>query len=122
MSLREIEVYDAETRRLAVEGNAVTDLAQINETGPLRRLIEETIAQMLGYSIDDIQRVKGEMGDEADQQAEREAGPAMNGGGGGKPKKKSKKMPPGARKAPDGRHYVPDPNRPGKYLLVAERG
>jgi hypothetical protein len=26
---------------------------------------------------------------------------------------------PGARLAPDGRHYVPDPRRPGKYLLVA---
>lgn len=26
---------------------------------------------------------------------------------------------PGARLAPDGRHYVPDPARPGKYLLVA---
>jgi len=25
----------------------------------------------------------------------------------------------GARQAPDGRHYVPDPRRPGKYLLVA---
>ena len=74
--LREIEVYDAETRRLTAEGNAVTDLAQINEAGPLKRLIEETIAQMLGFSIDDIKRVKDEMGDEADTQAEREAGPA----------------------------------------------
>jgi hypothetical protein len=26
---------------------------------------------------------------------------------------------PGARLAPDGRHYVPDPRRPGKYLMVA---
>jgi hypothetical protein len=26
--------------------------------------------------------------------------------------------PPGARKARDGHHYVPDPNRPGKFLLV----
>jgi|SRR5579859_179014 len=26
---------------------------------------------------------------------------------------------PGARLAPDGRHYVPDPQRPGKFLLVA---
>jgi hypothetical protein len=30
--------------------------------------------------------------------------------------------PPGARKARDGHHYVPDPNRPGKYLLVLHRG
>jgi hypothetical protein len=26
---------------------------------------------------------------------------------------------PGARLAPDGRHYLPDPRRPGKYLMVA---
>lgn len=26
---------------------------------------------------------------------------------------------PGARLAPDGKHYVPDPRRPGKYLMVA---
>jgi hypothetical protein len=27
----------------------------------------------------------------------------------------------GARLAPDGKWYVPDPDRPGKYLLVVER-
>ncbi len=99
--LREIEVYDAETRRLTAEGNAVTDLAQINETGPLRRLIEETIAQMLGYSIDDVERVKG----------------------GGKPKKKAKSAkeePPmaGAKKAKDGHWYVKKPHAKGEYHRV----
>ncbi len=28
-------------------------------------------------------------------------------------------VPPGARQAPDGRHYLPDPRRPGKFLMVA---
>jgi hypothetical protein len=32
--------------------------------------------------------------------------------------KAQRSYPPGARKAKDGHHYVPDPNRPGKYLLV----
>jgi hypothetical protein len=32
--------------------------------------------------------------------------------------KVQRSYPPGARKAKDGHHYVPDPNRPGKYLLV----
>jgi hypothetical protein len=27
-------------------------------------------------------------------------------------------LPPGAHLARDGRHYVPDPRRPGKYLMV----
>ena len=29
---------------------------------------------------------------------------------------------PGARKAPDGQHYLPDPNRPGKFLRVEANG
>ena len=32
--------------------------------------------------------------------------------------KVQRSYPPGARKARDGHHYVPDPNRPGKYMLV----
>jgi hypothetical protein len=30
--------------------------------------------------------------------------------------------PPGARKARDGHHYLPDSNRPGKYLQVVHHG
>jgi len=33
-------------------------------------------------------------------------------------RKTPRSYPPGARKAGDGHHYVPDPRRPGKYLLV----
>ena len=36
--------------------------------------------------------------------------------------KVQRSYPPGARKAKDGHHYVPDPNRPGKYLLVLHHG
>jgi hypothetical protein len=32
--------------------------------------------------------------------------------------KAQRSYPPGARKAKDGHHYLPDPKRPGKYLLV----
>jgi hypothetical protein len=32
--------------------------------------------------------------------------------------KAPRSIPPGARKARDGQHYVPDPQRPGKFLLV----
>ena len=39
--------------------------------------------------------------------------------GAGKP---PRTYPPGARKARDGHHYVSDPNRPGKYLLVVHHG
>ena len=36
--------------------------------------------------------------------------------------KVQRSYPPGARKARDGHHYLPDHNRPGKYLLVVHHG
>ena len=36
--------------------------------------------------------------------------------------KTERSYPPGARRAKDGHHYVPDPKRPGKYLLVVHHG
>jgi hypothetical protein len=36
--------------------------------------------------------------------------------------KVQRSYPPGARQARDGHHYVPDPGRPGKYLLVVHHG
>jgi hypothetical protein len=36
--------------------------------------------------------------------------------------KAQRSYPPGARKARDGHHYVDDPNRPGKHLLVVHHG
>jgi hypothetical protein len=36
--------------------------------------------------------------------------------------KAQRSYPPGARKARDGHHYMPDSNRPGKYLLVVHHG
>jgi hypothetical protein len=50
-------------------------------------------------------------------------GPMPGGPGGagvpGRPGTTAAPAVPGARRAPDGRHYLPDPRRPGKYLLVA---
>ena len=37
-------------------------------------------------------------------------------------RKTQRSYPPGARKARDGHHYVADPSRPGKYLLVVPHG
>jgi hypothetical protein len=36
------------------------------------------------------------------------------------PEFEKNEMPEGAKKAPDGKYYVPDPNRPGKYLRVEQ--
>ena len=52
--LRDIEVEDATTRRLTAEAGAVQALASINELGGLKKLIEQTVAQMLGFTPDQI--------------------------------------------------------------------
>jgi hypothetical protein len=36
--------------------------------------------------------------------------------------KVQRSYPPGARQARDGQHYVPDPKRPGKFLMVVHHG
>lgn len=54
-------------------------------------------------------------------EAHRIAQPQGPGGSGQQPAPQQPQQPPipGARLARDGRHYVPDPRRPGKYLMVA---
>jgi hypothetical protein len=124
--LRQIEVYDAQTRRLTAEGNAVSDLAQINETGPLRRLIEQTVGQMLGFSLEDIERAKNEAleaSEGEEQGAVPGATPRQNGASRGRGKAKArpaKEEPPlaGARKARDGHWYVKKPHARGEYQRV----
>jgi hypothetical protein len=36
--------------------------------------------------------------------------------------KDQRSYPPGVRKAKDGQHYVADPKRPGKFLMVVHHG
>ena len=58
--LRDIEVEDMLSRRLTAESNAVSDLLQINEGGALARLVEKTLASMLGFSPKDIEKANQE--------------------------------------------------------------
>jgi hypothetical protein len=46
-------------------------------------------------------------------------GPALPSGGQPGAAPQLQQLLSGARKAPDGRHYVPDPRRPGKFLMLA---
>jgi len=101
--LREVEVYDAETKRIAA-------LAKMLPTDPegLQALIAQAVQDSLKTSIGGIMdeiKVHANIGeDEASQ--------------GTKP---SEEAPPiaGAKKAPDGEWYLTDPTRKGKYLRVA---
>lgn len=120
---RDIEAMDADTRRLTAEAGAVESLAAIGEGGGLKVLIRETIADMLGFTPDQIEQAN------AQALMEGGVGGGDEGGGGaesgtGKPAKGGKGQSGfdpatlGARQAPDGKHYMPDPSRPGKYLMV----
>jgi hypothetical protein len=46
------------------------------------------------------------------------AGKGREGGDGPREQGSERRLPIGARRAKDGRYYLPDPNRPGKYLMV----
>jgi len=95
--LREIEVYNAETKRVAA-------LAQLLPTDPqgLQQLIAQAVQDSLqthiGSIMDEIKVQAGTAGEEA------VATPPPV---------------PGAQKAPDGEWYLTDPTRKGKYLHIA---
>jgi hypothetical protein len=55
--LRDIEVYDAQTKRLTAEGNVVADFSKLGgEAGGLKKLIEQTVAQMMGFGLEEIEK------------------------------------------------------------------
>ena len=104
-NLREVEVYDAETKRIAA-------LAKLLPTDPagLQALIAQAVQDSLQTSIGDIMdsiKVTAK-GDESASEASLSGAPAAE-------------APPipGAAKAPDGEWYLTDPTRKGKYLKVA---
>ena len=100
--LREIEVYDAETKRLGV-------LSKLLPTDPagLQALISQAVEDSLRTSIGGImEEIKVQVG-----------------GGAATPVGAEGASPPppipGASRAPDGEWYLTDPTRKGKYLKVA---
>lgn len=99
--LRDIEVYDAETKRMA----ALKDQLPLDKDG-LAQLIHQLVGDSLGSHLTPIIQ-----GNEEDAAAEK----------GGPPAALEADAPPvpGAKKAPDGEWYLNDPTRPGKYLHVS---
>lgn len=92
----DVDVYNAESQRLTAETNAIVDLKSINDVGDLEALIKQTISEMMGISLGGANG-KGNGSDEAGESSAPMAG---------------------LRQAADGNHYMPDPARPGKYLML----
>lgn len=101
--LREVEVYDAETKRLGV-------LAKMLPTDPagLQALIAQAVQDALGTSIGAVlEEIKTQGGTSSgDDGAVKEPAPPV----------------PGAKKAGNGQWYIADPTRKGKYLHVGGGG
>lgn len=52
---RDIEVFDAETKRLTAEGNVVGDFAKLGlDNEELKRLVRQTVAQMMGFNLQEV--------------------------------------------------------------------
>ena len=100
--LREVEVYEAETKRIA----ALSKLLPTDPAG-LQALIAQAVQDSLKTSIGGIM-------DEIKVQA------GADGAGSGASAPPPEPPPiQGASRAPDGEWYLTDPTRPGKYLHVA---
>ena len=93
-SIRVIDAFDAETRRMA----ALSKILPPNPT-ELRKLAEQLEADMAATSLAPVTQ-------NAEQSLAAAEGPPV----------------PGARQAPDGNWYLPDPNRPGKYVRIENVG
>ena len=150
--LREIEVYDAETKRIGT-------LAKLLPTDPaglqalIAQAVQDSLRTSIGGIMDEIKVQAGTGGEGAKPPTEPPPIPGASKAGDGEwylsdPTRKGKYLrvaplaqlrpepgkglsgalggtpvlPPGARQAPDGHHYVNDPNRPGKYLRVIQHG
>ena len=105
--MRDIDVYNAETQRLKVLGAQNLDVHD-------RQMAAQQLAHDM--SMDHMDQLwQANQADLAMMQAQGQGQPQ------GQPQPQGQSAMPdlnGVRQAPDGKHYVPDPNRPGKYLRV----
>jgi hypothetical protein len=104
--MRDIDVYKAQTDRLkALAGLLPEDMQDLGG------LLQQTMQSAEGVDLGQI--VQANAGGIGDANA------------GGQPQALEQPQagaPQGARQAPDGNWYMPDPSRPGKYLLLKPKG
>jgi hypothetical protein len=110
--LRDIEVFDAETKRMA----ALKDQLPLDKEG-MAQLVHQLVSDSLATHLSPILEKNEE--DDSGLTAPR----ATSFGANAPPDLEAGQPPvPGAKKAPDGQWYVADPTRKGKYLRVRPAG
>lgn len=104
---RDIEVYDAETKRMS----ALQKMLPLDQAG-LEKLIRQLVEESSKTTLEPITAANADDLDEDTAPGAKPNAKAESAAGG--------EAPPvaGARKAPDGNWYLADPTRPGKYLQV----
>jgi hypothetical protein len=123
------EAYEAETRRLVALGNSGPGLSREQIQPVVIQLLKEMLADdgpTIAADVEDL-AAPGEGGTpidpEADAAAQEGAEPPVEAPEGQEmPQEGQEEQPPveGAQQADDGKWYVADPDRPGKYLQVGE--
>lgn len=106
--MRDIDAYDANTKRLV----GLKDFLPVNPEG-LEALISNAVREALKIGLSPIVQANA---NDIDVDGPRPAGPESS------PEDTvGEVMPPGAKKARDGKYYMEDPARRGKYLRVERR-
>lgn len=108
---RDIEAYRAETSRVKDLANSVEDLAGTANFEQLMKVILQTLSGMPQDITNDINAAqRNQQGLAAPGTIDQHA------------QKQDEQAPmQGAKRAKDGRWYVPDPDRPGKYMRVSDQ-
>jgi len=109
---RDIDVHEAETKRIA----AMADFLPTDPQG-LRQLINQLVQETLQTSLQPILQAN-ENNLDIDSVPTGNRQPSGTAGTG----VAEPLLPEGAKMAPDGNHYLPDPERPGKFLKVEQNG
>lgn len=113
---RDIEAFRAESQRVKDISNAQLDVSRLGDPEVMAQFkgaLLQALDQMVGSDITGrIEKLGGEGMDQPLDVPDFLEGAAAEGG--------EDEMPPvqGAQKAPDGNWYVPNPEAPGKYMLV----
>ncbi len=107
--MRDIDAYDAESKRITALSNAQPELNRTGDVPELSTLIKQTLAQMLGLDITKV--VDEEQGGDQEQNGQPIDIPDMGLGGGEQPSMN------GARQAPDGNFYMRHPDT-GQHMRL----
>lgn len=116
MEAEEVKAKIENLRATALMNLAKAGATHVDSNTDQSLAVLEMLDKMVGWHHNQQQINQGQQ--TIDQNGQQMAMGAEQGAPQTQPSPEGPALPPGARMAPDGRHYVPDPSRPGKYAMV----